>query len=288
MKSWIAVMAAGLAAAAGAGEMTDLFNGKDTTGWIQRGGKAVYKVEGGCLVGESVPKTENSFLCPPAEYGDFVLEYDFKVDPRLNSGVQIRSQCFDEATVVKGKDGKEIKVGAKRVHGYQIEIDNDPVKKRWWTAGLYEEGCRGWIFPGFGGGVAADFTAQGGKVTKVDDWNHVKVEAIGDHFRTWLNGELRVDAHDGRVAKGFIGFQVHGIGSDAAKIGKFIGVFKAEILEKQKVTIVYDAAKKTTTITAPGGSATVEGVEFMKAVWSLWFGKIDQPKLGDQLIQKLP
>ncbi len=83
------------------------------------------------------------------------------------------------------------------------------------------------------------------------------------------------------------GFALNGY-SDAAKIGKFIGVFKAEILEKQKVTIVYDAAKKTTTITAPGGSATVEGVEFMKAVWRLWFGKIDQPKLGDQLIQKLP
>ena len=29
-------------------------------------------------------------------------------------------------------------------------------------------------------------------------------------------------------------------------------------------------------------------VDFMQAVWSIWFGKIDQPKLGDQLISKLP
>lgn len=198
---------------------TDLFNGKDFDGWIQRGGTAKYSVQDGALVGESVLKTENTFLCPPKEYGDFILEYDFKVDPRLNSGVQIRSQCFDEPTVVKGKDGKEIKVGAKRVHGYQIEIDNDPVRKRWWTAGLYEEACRGWIFPGFGGGDAKAFTEQGGKVTKVDDWNHVKVEAIGDHFRTWLNGEPRVDAKDDRIAKGFFGFQVHGIGNDKEKEG---------------------------------------------------------------------
>jgi hypothetical protein len=28
-------------------------------------------------------------------------------------------------------------------------------------------------------------------------------------------------------------------------------------------------------------------VELMKAVWSIWFGKIDQPKLGDELIGKL-
>lgn len=197
----------------------DLFNGKDTEGWIQRGGKAVYTVQDGALVGQSVLKTENTFLCPPKEYANFVLEYDFKVDPRLNSGVQIRSQCFDEPTVVKGRDGKDIKVAAKRVHGYQIEIDNDPKKARWWTAGLYEEACRGWIFPGFGGGEAKAFTEQGGKVTKVDDWNHVKIEAIGDHFRTWLNGELRVDAKDDRIAKGFFGFQVHGIGNDQDKDG---------------------------------------------------------------------
>lgn len=213
-----AVLALGLSATAQDG-FTDLFNGKDTEGWIQRGGAAKYSVMDGALVGESVPKTPNSFLCPPKDYGDFILEYDFKVDPRLNCGVQIRSQCFEKDTVVKDTKGKDIKVGANRVHGYQIEIDNDPKRKRWWTAGLFEEGCRGWIFPGFGGGDGAKFTEQGGKLTKVDEWNHVKVEAIGDHFRTWLNGELRVDAKDARVAKGFIGFQVHGIGTEPDKVG---------------------------------------------------------------------
>ena len=36
------------------------------------------------------------------------------------------------------------------------------------------------------------------------------------------------------------------------------------------------------------GSAMVEGVDFMRATWSIWFGKIDQAKLGDQLISKIP
>ena len=77
--------------------------------------------------------------------------------------------------------------------------------------------------------------------------------------------------------------------SDAAKIGQFIGAFKGELKEKSNVTIVYDADKKTTTLTVGGGgSATVPGVDFMKATWSIWFGKIDQPKLGDQLIAKIP
>jgi hypothetical protein len=36
-----------------------------------------------------------------------------------------------------------------------------------------------------------------------------------------------------------------------------------------------------------GTSATVAGQDFMKAVWSIWFGKIDQPSMGDQLISLL-
>lgn len=77
--------------------------------------------------------------------------------------------------------------------------------------------------------------------------------------------------------------------SDQGKIGQFIGAFTGELKEKSGVTIVYDSDKKETTVKVDGGgSATVGGVDFMKGVWSIWFGKIDQPKLGDQLISKMP
>jgi hypothetical protein len=76
--------------------------------------------------------------------------------------------------------------------------------------------------------------------------------------------------------------------TDAGKIGQAVGAFKADLKEKDTVSIVYDADKKQTTVTTPSGSATVGGVDFMKAVWSIWFGKIDQPDLGDALISKLP
>lgn len=210
---------AGLTALAADDGFVDLFNGKDIEGWVKRGGEAKYSVEGDQIVGTSVLNTPNTFLCTPRDYADFVLEYEFQVDPRLNSGVQIRSQCFDKETVIKGNEGKEIKVAAGRVHGYQIEIDNDPAKKRWWTAGLYEEGARGWIYPGFGGGDKEAFTKQGDQVTKKTDWNKIRVECIGDSIKTWLNGELRVEAKDARVAAGFIGLQVHGIGKAADREG---------------------------------------------------------------------
>ena len=75
--------------------------------------------------------------------------------------------------------------------------------------------------------------------------------------------------------------------TDGGKIASFVGAFKSELKEKATVTIVYDADKKETTVKTDSGSATIGGVDFMKAVWSIWFAKIDQPKLGDALISQL-
>ena len=36
------------------------------------------------------------------------------------------------------------------------------------------------------------------------------------------------------------------------------------------------------------GNVTVPGVDFMRGVSSIWFGKINQPELGDALISRIP
>ncbi|HWL84369.1 MAG TPA: chalcone isomerase family protein [Polyangiaceae bacterium] len=77
--------------------------------------------------------------------------------------------------------------------------------------------------------------------------------------------------------------------NDKAKVAQFTNVFQAELKENSMVTITYDADAKATTLAVIGaGSATVPGVDFMKATWRIWFGKIDQPSLGDALISRLP
>jgi hypothetical protein len=197
-----------------------LFNGKDLTGWVQRGGKATYAVEGNEIVGTSVLNTPNTFLCTEKTYGDFILEYEFKVDPRLNSGVQIRSLSYDTATAFVW-DGKTNKIPARRVHGYQVEIDPDVPRGRMWTGGIYDEARRGWLFPR-GGEQSAEakaFSEQGRRIFKAGDWNHIRVEAIGDSIKTWLNGNLCADLKDAATARGFIALQVHGIDNDANKNG---------------------------------------------------------------------
>ncbi|HRI67770.1 MAG TPA: chalcone isomerase family protein [Polyangium sp.] len=76
--------------------------------------------------------------------------------------------------------------------------------------------------------------------------------------------------------------------TDQAKIGKVLGAFTGDLKEGQRFSIKYDAEKKTTTFNVDGqGSVTVDGADFMKGTWSIWFGNIDQKNLGNQLIAKL-
>lgn len=193
---------AGLAAdkAAKDGWIT-LFNGKDLDGWEQHGGKAEYRVEDGAVVGKTVLNTPNSFLCTKRLYGDFILELEFKVAPAMNSGIQFRSEVFEKETEVTIA-GKTKKIPADRVHGYQYEIDPS---SRAWSAGVYDEGRRGWLFD-----LKNNPEAQ--KAFKQGEWNRARIECRGDRIQTWINGVKAADFKDGMTPKGLIALQVHGIG----------------------------------------------------------------------------
>jgi len=180
-------------------EWTPLFDGKSLDGWQQKGGAAKYRIEGEEIVGTSVPNTSNSFLCTNKNYGDFILELEFKVHPKLNSGVQIRSQVFDEPQQVAGK-----KIPAGRVHGYQVEIDPSD---RAWSGGIYDEGRRGWL-------NKLEDNEAARKAFKQDEWNTFRVECRGDSIKTWINGVPAADLKDDMTPEGLIALQVHGVGAE--------------------------------------------------------------------------
>lgn len=171
---------------------TELFDGATLSGWLQRGGGALFSVEDGCIVGRTAPNQPNSFLCTTSDYADFVLTLEFKVDSALNSGIQIRSAS--DPTHQNG-----------RVHGYQVEIDPSD---RAWTGGIYDEGRRGWLDD-----LSDNPDAR--VAFKHNDWNTLRVEAVGDHIRTWLNGVAAGDLRDSMTPSGFIALQVHGVGARA-------------------------------------------------------------------------
>jgi len=76
--------------------------------------------------------------------------------------------------------------------------------------------------------------------------------------------------------------------TDSGKINQMLGAFKSELKEKSTWTISYNAGAKTTTIWVQGGgSATIQGEDFMKGVWRIWFGNIDPASISDELMANL-
>jgi len=193
----------------------DLFNGKNLKGWKVLNGTAEYNVVDGVIVGVCKMNTPNTFLVTKADYDDFILEYEAKIDATINAGVQIRSQSLPDY-----KD--------HRVHGYQVELDPS---ERAWTGGIYDEARRGWLYN-------LEGNPEGKAAFKQGEFNKFRVEAIGNNIRVWLNGVQTVDLVDDMTLSGFIALQVHGIGNNKENEGKTIEYknirIKTENLDKEK------------------------------------------------------
>lgn len=174
----------------------DLVADANLAGWQSLGGNAPYAVEDGVVVGRSVLNSPNSWLATKETFGDFILEYDAKVDPKLNSGVMIR-----------GLSRPEYRGG--RVHAYQAEIDSSP---RAWSGGIYDEERRGWLNP-----LTRNPAAQ--RAFRIGEWNRFRVEAIGNSIRTWVNGVQAANLVDDMTPRGFVALQVHAVPDDPKMAG---------------------------------------------------------------------
>jgi hypothetical protein len=166
--------------------LAPIFDGATLAGWEQKNGTAEYRVADGCIVGTTKEGSPNSFLCTKKLYTDFELFFEVKLDSRLNSGCQIRSNSLPAY-----QDG--------RVHGYQVEIATGD------TAGLiYDEARRGrWLSEKRGDPAAT-------KAFKDNEWNTFRVVCTSDTILTWVNGIPVAAVSDAMTKTGFLGLQVHG------------------------------------------------------------------------------
>jgi len=192
-------------------EWEELFNGKDLKGWEKLDGKAKYRVDKGEVIGTSMTGTPNTFMATEELYGDFILEYEMKMDRGLNSGVQFRSVAVQPD-------------GTKRVNGYQVECDDHD--NRPWAGGIYEEASRGWLYP-------MSYNPHAAKANKRGEWNRIRVEAIGSTIRTYINGVNFANLVDEGRKEGFIALQVHGIGDNKELEGKEIRWRNIRILTEE-------------------------------------------------------
>ncbi|MFM8434932.1 MAG: DUF1080 domain-containing protein [Planctomycetia bacterium] len=172
-----------------------LFNGRDLTGWVKRGGSAEYRVEDGCIVGKCVPHTRhNTFLCTEREFGNFILRLQYRFLEPGNSGIQFRSAARPEED-------------RERVYGYQCELTPDGGS----TGRIYDEGRRGHAF----GIVWLDAFTPPARLEaaragcRPGEWNDVEIQCVGPSIKTWINGRPVVDMFDSFALKGFVGLQIH-------------------------------------------------------------------------------
>ena len=111
------------------------------------------------------------------------------------------------------------------------------------------------------------------------------IDADCDKKFTW---KMMRDVGAGKIVDAMKeAYQKNGYG-DSGKINQALAAFSAEFKENAYVKISYDSTAKTTTFWEQnGGTATVAGVDFMKATWKVWLGNIDPPSIGDRLIANL-
>jgi hypothetical protein len=165
-----------------------IFNGKDLSGWTVHGTEKWY-VENGELVCESGPDKQYGYLSTNKPYKNFILELDFKLESNGNSGIFIRSN-------IKGTT----------IQGWQVEV----APPNLYTGGIYESYGRGWLIKP---------QPEDEKTLKPHDWNHMRIDVIGDKVTTLLNGKRMVHLQDDKIGAGdgSIALQIHSGGGIKVK-----------------------------------------------------------------------
>jgi hypothetical protein len=157
-------------------KLSPIFNGKDLAGWKAPANNIWWLVNEGVLQVRSGPEKKGSVLWTEKEYENFVVELEFKFgEGTIDSGVHVRSED-------------------------QIQIGISGSLKRDMTGSPY--------IPGKGYPVEASGVKE---LLKMDDWNHMRIEARGMEYACWLNGKkiMTYTSETGK-AKGPIGIQLHG------------------------------------------------------------------------------
>jgi hypothetical protein len=164
----LGVLLAGCASAPAAGDgFATLFNGRDFSGWSMAPGSA-WAVEDGVIAlkqREDGAEHNGTYLWTNEQYGDFVLELEFRVPEQANSGIFLRTSDLKDPVYT----------------GLEIQVANS-----WGRAQLSKGGTAGALY---------DLVAPSkNAVRKPGEWNQVRITCRGPRVAVVLNGEAVVDA----------------------------------------------------------------------------------------------
>jgi len=206
---WLAALLMVIQAAAADNQLTPaekrsgwrlLFDGRSFAGWEDPRKKSPpgdsFVIEDGCLKATSHPRIQED-LFTEATFGDFELQFDWKISPAGNSGVKYRIQervmLVDEkfsrfedrvAASMKNRRVDRPAAGQEYVIGFEYQIvdnaGNSDAKRGGLlhqTAGLYDV-----------------FAPLKDATRPLGEFNHSRLVVRGHHVEHWVNGEKVVDA----------------------------------------------------------------------------------------------
>jgi len=154
--------------------LPSIFNGRDLTGW-QVPAEPYWKVVDGVLVGQSDDAKKGSMLYSEQAYGDVIVEGEVRFTGDIDSGIMVR------------RPELQLQIGVSR----SLKRDMTCC----FYTGKYPEEAR---------------APRAAELIKAGEWNRIRLEAKGDTFTVWLNGEQVSQYKDARYAEPApIGLQIH-------------------------------------------------------------------------------
>ena len=163
---------------------TALFNGRDLTNFKAEGAAEFWRVENGVLVGENNKAQTGHYLWTQKEYKDFVLEFDVRwkaTTPRgVDTGIEMRKPKLQLQLGVSGS----------------LRVDM--------TGSFYTGGKPSYPEAGQAKDAKRLLKPEG-------EWNTIRIQAKGDTFTCWINGQKASEYTDPKFAGAApLGIQIHG------------------------------------------------------------------------------
>lgn len=176
-----------------------LSNGRNLDGWrIIDPPAKVAMADSSLVLRMSAHTARHAFVRTARKYRNFIFEVEFSRDLNLDSGILFRSVDAPD-TAFSG------------LFGYMVKIDPQPARR--WTGGIFVDYGNGheWLHTLENNEAGRNAERPGG------EWNRLRIEAIGDHIRVWLNEVPTAHILDTRYKKGYLAFKIHFLTQDQAQ-----------------------------------------------------------------------
>ena len=155
-------------------DLPAIFNGTDLAGW-KVVGEPYWKVVDETIVGENDAEKKGSMLYTDKPYGDVIVEGKVRFTGEIDSGIMVR------------KPELQVQIGVSR------SLKKDMTCS--FYTGKYPEEAR---------------APKAAELLKPGEWNRIRLEAKGDTFTVWLNGQQVSQYTSDRYREpGPIGLQIH-------------------------------------------------------------------------------